>query len=168
MTLRERLAGPQLEDALPERRPTPLRPLAGVAIIAVAVFASWSALQPVRSVHAQAAASDRADKGQLEAAASIANIAHQRNPLSVDPLFDLSAIEQARGNTKSAVSALERAVDLEPANPETWRRLGRMRLTVLKDPKGALSAFRAALYLDPRSLKAVSDVVVASRLVNAS
>jgi cytochrome c-type biogenesis protein CcmH/NrfG len=86
----------------------------------------------------------------------------------VDPLFDLSAIEQARGNAKSAVSALERAVDLEPANPETWRRLGRMRLTVLKDPKGALSAFRAALYLDPRSLKAVSDVVVASRLVNAS
>jgi hypothetical protein len=166
MTLRERLAGRALEDATPEGRPTPLRPLAGVAIIAVAVFAAWSALQPVRSVHAQAAAFDRVDKGQLDAAASIAQIAHDRNPLSVEPLFDLSAIEQARGRTQPAVRALERAVDLEPANPETWRRLGRMRLTVLKDPKGALSAFRAALYLDPRSLKAVSDVVVTSRLVN--
>jgi tetratricopeptide (TPR) repeat protein len=166
MTLRERLAGPPLEDAIPEVRPSPRRALAGVAIVAVAVFAAWSALQPVRSIHAQAAAYDRLAKGQLDAAASIAQIANRRNPLSVDPLFDVSAIEQARGRTQPAVRALERAVDLEPANPETWRRLGRMRLTVLKDPKGALSAFRAALYLDPRSLKAVSDVVVASRAVN--
>lgn len=163
-TLRERLAP---REPLPPWQPEVLRFAGAAAILIVAIVAAWSALQPVRAVHALAAASDRVDKGQLDAAASIAQIAHERNPLSVDPFFDLSAVEQARGRTPAAVRALERAVELEPANPETWRRLGRMRLSVLKDPKGALDAFRAALYLDPRSLKAQSDVVVASRAVNA-
>ncbi len=86
----------------PNAGPAPLRPLAGVALIAVAVFASWSALQPVRSVHAQAAALDRVDKGQLPAAASIARIAHDRNPLSVDPLFDLPRSSRPRGQHEVA------------------------------------------------------------------
>jgi tetratricopeptide (TPR) repeat protein len=168
MTLRERLATVAVAHGPVEPRLSIWRPLGAVAIVVVAFAVAWSALQPVRSVHAQAAEYDRIDQGQLDAAASIAQIAHERNPLAVEPLFDLSAIEQARRRPQPAVRALEQAVDLEPANPETWRRLGRMRLTVLKDPKGALSAFRAALYLDPRSLKAISDVVVASRALEAS
>jgi hypothetical protein len=165
-TLRERL-DPAADVAASPGPPSVLRPLAGVAIIAFAMIAGWSALQPVRSVHAQAAEYDRIDKGQLDAAASIAQIAHDRNPLAVDPLFDLSAIDQARGRVKPATDSLVRAVELEPANPETWRRLGRMRLTVLKDPKGALSAFRAAVFLDPQSLKARSDVIVTARQIAA-
>lgn len=173
-TLRERLgaapaAAPAREftgaapAAVPARGFTPPQAVAAVAVVAIAVVVAWSALQPVRSVHAQGAALERVDRGQLAAAASIAEIAHKRNPLEADPLFDLSAIEQARGRTQAALQALEQAVELEPANPETWRRLGRMRLTVLHDPKGALDAFRAALYLDPMSRKAISDVVIASR-----
>jgi hypothetical protein len=141
----------------------PLRGAAAGLVVAIALAAAWTAYQPVRAVHAGDEAFDRLDRGQPEAAASIARIASERNPLSPEPLFELSAIEQARGRTPEAQTALERAVRLQPANPETWRRLGRFRLSVLSDPPGALDAFKAAYYLDPRSPGSQSDVLEASR-----
>ena len=86
----------------------------------------------MRAAHAQDAAAERRRSGALPAAASIARIAHERNPLAVDPLFELAAIEQAQGRNAEAGRALEQAIDLEPANPETWRRLGQFRLNVLE------------------------------------
>ena len=130
--------------------------------MACAIVAAWSALQPIRSLHAQDAALNRLEQGQYDAAASIAGIAHDRNPLSVDPLFELAAIEQARGNKDAALRALGDAIELEPANPETWRRLGQARMDY-QDYKGALSAFQAAYYRDPINRRSFSDVVVASR-----
>jgi hypothetical protein len=145
------------------QRIPPLRALAVGIVIAVALAAAWTAYQPVRAVHAGDAAFERLDQGQPDAAAEIARIATQRNPLSVDPLFELAAIEEARGRTAEAEAALERAVDLQPASAEAWRRLGRFRLSALDDPQGALSAFQAAYYLDPKSPASTSDVVEASR-----
>ena len=147
------------------RRVPPLRALAVIIVIAIALAASWSAYQPVRAVHAGDAAFDRLDLGQPEAAANIARIATERNPLSVDPLFELAAIEEALGRTQEAEATLERAIELQPANAETWRRLGRLRLSTLNDPQGALDAFRAAYYLDPQSPASTSDVIEASRAV---
>jgi Tetratricopeptide repeat/O-Antigen ligase len=147
---------------LGERLP-PLRALAVIVVIGTALAAAWTAYQPVRAVHAGDAAFDRLDRGQPDAAANIARIATERNPLAVDPLFELAAIEQARGRTAEAEAALERAVELQPANAETWRRLGRLRLSVLGDPRGALRAFQTAYYLDPKSQASTSDVVEASR-----
>jgi hypothetical protein len=145
-------------------RATPRGPaLAALLVAALALAASWGAYQPVRSVHAGDAAYDRLDAGQPAAAADIARVAVRRDPLSVDPLFELSAIEQARGRLPAASAALEKAVRLQPGNAETWRRLGRLRLSALNDPKGALRAFQAAYYLDPVSQQSVSDVVEASR-----
>jgi tetratricopeptide (TPR) repeat protein len=141
----------------------PLHGLAAALVLVIAVATAWTALQPVRAVHAGDQAFDRLDQGQPEAAASIATIATKRNPLSVDPLFELAAIEQARGRLKAASAALERAVRLQPANAEAWRRLGRLRLEALKDPKGALSAFQAAYYLDPKAPASTSDILEASR-----
>ena len=69
---------------------------------------------------------------------TIARIATERNPLSVDPLFELAAIEQARGRTQEARRRSSVRSTLQPANPEAWRRLGRLRLSVLNDPQGAL------------------------------
>ena len=117
-------------------RVTPRRGIAVALVLAVALAAAWSAYQPVRAVHAGDEAFDRLDAGQPEAAASIARIAVERNPLSVDPLFEVAAIEQARGRTKEATAALERAIDLQPANPEAWRRLGRLRLSVAERSEG--------------------------------
>jgi tetratricopeptide (TPR) repeat protein len=162
--LRERVAG--LEEptrALP--RPALIGSAAVISLIGV--IAAWSALQPVRSDHAQTASLDRLAKGQLVAAASIARIAHDRNPLATDPLFDLSAIEQAAGRNVEAKRAVDQAIDLEPANPETWRQLGRLQLDAFNDPKAALRAFQIAYYLDPRSRQSTTDIVIASRLAAA-
>lgn len=165
-TLRERFGEPAPE-APPPRAPVQARAALAGLILLIALVASWSALQPIRALHAQDAALARLETGQLPQAASIAKIAHERNPLSVDPLFELAAIEQARGNDKEALRVLGDAIDLEPANPETWRRLGQAQMDI-GDAKSALSSFRAAYYLDPRSLRSVSDVVVAARAAGAS
>jgi hypothetical protein len=152
--------------ALLRRRPPPQRAVGALLVLVLAVAAAWSAFQPVRAVNAGDAAFDRLELGQVDAAASIARIATDRNPLSVDPLFELSAIEQGRGNLEEAERALERAVALQPASAEAWRRLGRLRLSVLNQPEEALRAFRAAYYLDPRDPGTVSDVLEASRAVS--
>jgi hypothetical protein len=146
----------------------PLRGLAAALVLVLALAAAWMAFQPVRAVHAGDTAFDRLDAGQAEAAESIAAIATRRNPLSVDPLFELAAIQQARGQGQEAQGTLERAVRLEPASAEAWRRLGELRLTALDDRQGALSAFRAAYYLDPKNPASTSDILEASRATGAA
>ena len=110
--------------------------VAAALVIVLAFAAAWTAFQPVRAVHASDRAFDRLDQGQPIAAAEIATIATERNPLSVDPLFELAAIEQARGDLKGAQAALEKAVRLEPATAEAWRQLGDLRLNALNDTQG--------------------------------
>jgi hypothetical protein len=73
----------------------------------------------------------------------------------------------ASGKRQAALATLEGAVHLQPDNSETWRRLGRYRLSVLNDPKGALRAFRAAYFLDPQSARGPSDYLEAARAVRA-
>ena len=146
----------------------PLRTLAVLGVIAIALAAAWTAYQPVRAVHAGDTAFDQLDQGQPDAAAESARLATERNPLSIDHLFELSAIEQARGRTPEAERALQRAVELQPASAEAWRRLGRFQLTVKNDAAGALRSFQAAYYLDPRSPTSTSDVIEASRAVEGT
>jgi hypothetical protein len=144
-------------------RVPPVHGAAAALVVVLALAAAWTAFQPVRAVHAGDRAFDRLDQGQPVAAAEIAQIATERDPLSADPLFELAAIDQARGDLRGAEHALERAVRIEPATAETWRRLGQLRLDALHDPKGAVSAFQAAYYLDPHSPDSTSDLLAASR-----
>jgi tetratricopeptide (TPR) repeat protein len=163
-------AGAQLSRGVRLRRalaPGGPRTVASALVLLLALAAAWSVFQPVRAVHAGDEAFVRLDQGQPDAAASVATIATERNPLSADPLFELAAIEEARGRLGSARAALERAVELEPANPSTWSRLGRLQLT-MNQPDQALRSFRAALYLDPASAAAASDVIEASRAQRGS
>ena len=90
-------------------------------------------------------------------------IAHDRNPLSPEPLWELGYIEQQRGRLANAEEALEEAVRVQPANAETWRRLGRFQLSTLNQPADALASFRAAYFLDPRNPASTSDFLEASR-----
>jgi Flp pilus assembly protein TadD len=46
------------------------------------------------------------------------------DPVSVDPLFLLSAIDAGTGNPAAARNELVKAVSLQPANPSTWEQLG--------------------------------------------
>jgi O-antigen ligase len=178
--LRARMTAP---DAPPEPEPAPVaaprrprwrrwtpRPLQGaLAALALvtALLASWAAYQPVRSVHAGDEALDRLDQGAYEQAVSIAEIAADRNPLSVEPLFELAAIQQARGQTPEAKAALVRATEVQPASAEAWRRLGEFRLQALSEPRAALRDFQIAYYLDPQSPRSWTDLILATRAVKA-
>lgn len=158
-------------DRLPvvERpRANPAPAVAAAGVLAIAAVAAWAAFQPVRSVHAGDEAIERLQKGQLLAAASIAQIGAERNPLSVEPLFEVATMEDARGRRPAALAALEKAVRLQPANAETWRRLGRYRLSVLAEPREALPAFRSAYYLDPQSPEAASDLLEVQRALEVA
>jgi Flp pilus assembly protein TadD len=170
--LRDRRAAPPAVAPAPaqetrlarlRREVPPLRAAAAALVMVIALAAAWTAFQPVRAVNAGDAAFDRLDQGQQAAAADIAHIAVDRNPLSVEPLFELAAIEELRGNNEEAEAALGRAVELQPANAETWRRLGRFQLSALVQPDEALRAFRAAYYLDPANQQSTSDILEASR-----
>ena len=142
----------------------PWLPAAAAALVlALAGAAAWAAFQPVRAVHAGDAAIDRLERGELEAAVSIAEIARDRNPLSPEPLWELAFVEEQRGRLANADDALQEAVRLQPANAETWRRLGRFQLSTLNEPADALASFRAAYFLDPRNPVSTSDFLEASR-----
>jgi hypothetical protein len=89
--------------------------------------------------------------------------ARDRNPLSPEPLWELAFVEEQRGRLANAEDALQEAVRLQPANAETWRRLGRFQLSTLNEPADALASFRAAYFLDPRNPVSTSDFLEASR-----
>jgi cytochrome c-type biogenesis protein CcmH/NrfG len=155
---------PVAEAQWRRRPPLPWRPaLLALLICALALSAGWAAFQPVRSVHAGDAAIERLEQGGLEAAVSIAKIAHDRNPLSPEPMWELAFVEEQRGRLANAEDALEEAVRIQPASAETWRRLGRFQLSTLNQPADALASFRAAYFLDPRNPASRSDFLEASR-----
>jgi hypothetical protein len=146
------------------RKPLPWSALAAaLLVLAFAGAAAWSALQPVRSVHADDIAIGRLEKGQLEAAVSVAQVAHDRNPLSPEPLWELGYIEEQRGRLANAEAALQRAVEVQPASAEAWRRLGRLQLSTLNQPADAAASFRAAYFLDPHNPQSTSDLLEATR-----
>jgi hypothetical protein len=166
------VAGPgarPISDADWRRRPPiGVAAMTGAALVVLlALAAMWSALQPLRSVHADDIAINRLELGELDAAASVATIAHQRNPLATDPLWELAFIEQTRGRLGAAEDALQQAVRLQPASAEAWRRLGRFQLSVLGQPKEAVTSMQAAYYLDPQNPESTSDYLEATRAAAA-
>ena len=139
---------------------------AGVLLLAGAVM--WTTVQPLRAQHAGDAATARLQAGQPAAAAQIAVLGTKRNPVSPEPWWELAVARAASGDLDGAERALERAVEVQPASSEAWRRLGRFRLSALGEPRAALPAFRAALYLDPQSPIAQSDVLEAAQALAAA
>jgi hypothetical protein len=151
------------------RRYTP-RPVAGVLAalaLATALVAAFAAYQPVRAENLGDTATDQADKGAYEQAVETAEKAVDVNPLSTDPLFELAAIQQGRGQTPEAKAALIKATEVQPASAEAWRRLGQFRLDALAEPRTALKDFQVAYYLDPQNPRSWTDLIVATRAVQA-
>jgi O-antigen ligase len=143
--------------------PEPYRTASAAGVLLLAMAVMWTTVQPLRAQHADDAASARLQGGQLEASADIARIAAKRNPLSPEPWWALGVARSTAGDLQGAQRALETAVKVQPASAEAWRRLGRFRLNALSRPHTAIAAFRAALYLDPQSPIAQSDVLAATR-----
>ena len=153
----------RLRAALGDRTRTAVA--AGALVLAL--VCAWTVWQPLRSDTIGQQAVATLDTGDADAARAQARKARDRNPLSVDPLFELATIETAAGRKFAARSALEQAVRLQPANPETWQRLAEFELDILDRPAVALTAIRPALYLDPRSSDAVAVFLAAQRKTSA-
>ena len=122
--------------------------VAAVAIVG-ALLAAWTQWQPQRSATAsqQALTELSSDpRGALESAQT----AVSRDPLSAQALFTLSAVQQATGKPALARATLQRAVRLQPSNPQTWLTLGQYDLA--GDPVAAEHELAAAIYLNPESI----------------
>jgi hypothetical protein len=140
---------------IPRRRLSSSPAAAGVAalVVCVAVLGAWLIWQPLRSAEAETRAVEAAGRGNTALALSEARAAAARNPVAVDPLFTLSAIDESVGDQVAARAELQRAVQLQPANAETWLLLGELDLRRAR-ARAALSELRTAARLDRSSAEA--------------
>jgi O-antigen ligase len=122
--------------------------LAGAVLVA-AVLAAWSQWQPQRSEDARQQALALLSR-EPRAALDAANSAVSRDPVSAEALMTLAHVQQVGGQAALARATLQRAVRLQPSNPQTWLALGRYDLP--RDPRSAVQELQAAIYLNPQSI----------------
>jgi len=138
----------------------PVRVVAAALTLIVVITMAWATWQPQRAVTASASALEALAAGHLPQARADAEEARKLNPLSVDPLFDLSAVSEKQGQIPAARASLERAVLLQPANPTTWLTLAEFEIRN-GQPQAALKSLGAALFLDPRSRRVQTTFLAA-------
>jgi hypothetical protein len=139
---------------------TPIRVGAAIAVVAGALLAAWTEWQPQRSVDASEQALVLLKRNPVAARAA-ARAAVDRDPLSTQALFTLSAVEHATGEGTLARATLQKAVRLQPSDPQTWLTLGQYDMST--NPQAAVSELRAAVYLDPESIPIQNAYVQALR-----
>jgi cytochrome c-type biogenesis protein CcmH/NrfG len=147
-------------DSAPAAQPRPSATrlwVAGAALVAT-LLALWSQWQPQRSEEARQQAYAQLEAHNLRAANAAAQNAITRDPLSVEALFTLADVQQASNRPARARATLERAVRLQPSNPQPWLVLGRYELQA-GDAAAAVNALQAAIFLNPESIspEAVAD-----------
>jgi hypothetical protein len=138
---------------------------AGVVVV-VALLATWTVWQPLRADSLAQKSLQTLAAGDADAARAQANAAHDRDPLALDPLLKLAQIEQADNRQIQARAALQQAVNLQPANPESWLALAQFELKA-DNPRAGLTASRRAVYLDPRSSRPIGVFLEARRQIAA-
>jgi tetratricopeptide (TPR) repeat protein len=131
----------------------PLTERAGAAAIAaglvtLALLGAWIIWQPLRSSDADAAAFNALARGDTASAFADARTAVTSNPLSADPLFELSALYSATREQGAARAELQKAITLQPENFNTWLQLGEFEIQQ-KRPRAALAALHRAVVLNP-------------------
>jgi hypothetical protein len=127
----------------------PVRGVLAALAVAGALLAAWAEWQPQRSVDASEQAIATLARNPV-AARVAAEEGVDRDPLSAQALFTLSAVQHATGQGALARATLQKAVQLQPSNPQTWLTLGEYDLT--SRPRAAVEELRAAVYLDPESI----------------
>ncbi len=139
--------------------------IAAAALVG-ALLAAWTQWQPQRSADASQQALTQLARDPKGALAS-AQAGVSRDPLSAQALFTLSTVEQATGQPALARATLQRAVHLQPSNPQTWLALARYDLT--PDPSAALKELQATIYLNPESIspEAIADGIPESLAIQS-
>jgi hypothetical protein len=110
-----------------------------------ALAAVYSLASPWLSDRRLNAALDAATTGNLVGAIDRAQSAHSFNPLAVEPLWLMAALELDKAR---ALRLYRQARDLEPKNPDTWYELGSYELRILKQPRAAYRDLNHAYTLD--------------------
>ena len=131
------------------REVSPMRVGVATAAVIAALLAAWSQWQPQRSVDASQEALVLLATNPRDALAK-AQTGVSRDPLSAQALFTLSTVQQATGESALARATLQRAVRLQPSNPQAWLTLARYDLA--GEPATALKELQAAIYLNPESI----------------
>ncbi len=131
-------------------------------LLVVTAAAAWATLQPLRGVQTADDALVALEHHDVAGARSLALRAAEIDPLSIDPLVDLSVVEGDAKRPDAARAALERAVQLQPQNPKVWLQLAEFGAD-RGDTRAALAALRPALYLDPRNTEAIALFLDLSR-----
>ncbi len=145
----ESSAGSEMRGPRSLREISPMRVGVATAAMIAALLAAWSQWQPQRSVDAsQEALAQLAANPHGALAKAQAGVA--RDPLSAQALIVLAAVQQAAGEPALAKATLQRAVRLQPSNPQTWLALARHDLA--SEPAVALKELQAAIYLNPESI----------------
>jgi len=128
----------------------PGRLAAALGILAAALIAGWFVWRPLHSSDQVSAAIDALTRGNAGAALAEAHGAADSNPVSVEPLWELSAIYAALGDHASSRKELLHAVQVQPSNAQTWQQLGEFDLQAHR-VQLALSELETALRLDRTS-----------------
>jgi hypothetical protein len=118
--------------------------LPAVAAGVCALAAVYSLASPWLSTQRLNASLDAAESGNLLGAIDRAKSAHSFNPLAVEPLWTMAALEVDKAR---ALELYRQARDLEPKNPETWYELGSYELRI-KRPRAAYRDLNHAYTLD--------------------
>ncbi len=141
---------PTSRPRLPSRSSVrPAGALVAGAVLVGTALAAWTQWQPLRAEDASQRAllllADNPSGALSEAQRGVAD-----DPLSARALINLAKIQQETGRGGSARPTYQRAVRLQPANPETWLALGEFDLQF--EPAEALDELGAAIYLNPESI----------------
>jgi cytochrome c-type biogenesis protein CcmH/NrfG len=129
-------------------------------VVAGALLAAWTEWQPQRSMDASEQAFALLKRNPV-GALSAAQAGVERDPLSALALFRLAAVQNTTGQSALARATLQKAVRLQPSNPETWTTLGEYDMS--KNPHAAVEELRAAVYLNPQSVPIQNAYVEALR-----
>ena len=108
---------------------------------------SWAL--PYLSQRAVSAAVDNASRGRLTQAAASAREAGRLDPLAVDPLLTLAAVQVRQRQATAARTTLDKAVHLQPRNYETYYQMGLLELDSFGQRTAATQWFLRALALNP-------------------
>jgi O-antigen ligase len=131
-----------------------------VLLVVLALVLTWAVWQPLRSLNATNDALAQLEKGDYQAAIHDAYLAHDRNPLSLEPLSVLAVAQAGSDDTAGAEATLKREVQMQPANPDPWVRLADFQFNRLNQPKEALTSLEAAVRLDPRNPQTLGAYLV--------
>ena len=107
---------------------SPAAAAAGLGIVAATIVAAWFVWQPLHSSGEFGAAISAITRGDSAVALADAQSAAASDPVSVDPLWELSAIYSALRDPGAARQELVKATTIQPANPESWEQLGEFDL----------------------------------------